>query len=172
MNDLKCRYTPNVNDFLKKLLDLGSISQSVYNDIHDKGSNPARLYGLAKIHKALVNGIPKFRPIISQIGSPAYKLAKFLTKYITPHTINDYTVKDSFEFSSIINEKDHHLFTASLDVDSLFMNVPLDEAIEIAVKKVYGRKQKIDGIKKSDFKEMLEKLGFYQGWWIFQILGS
>ena len=42
-----------------------------------------------------------------------------------------------------------------LDVDSLFTNVPLDEAISIAISKVYGRKQKIDGIAKKEFRQML-----------------
>ena len=88
----------NINDFLKELHNSNSISKEIYNNIRCRGSNPARLYGLAKIHKELVNGIPKFRPIISQIGSPAYNLAKFLTKYITPLTSNDYTIKYSFQF--------------------------------------------------------------------------
>ena len=146
----------NVNDFLKQLVGSRSISESVYENICANGASPARLYGLAKIHKELVRGIPKFRTIISQIGSPTYKLAKFLTKYITPHTTNDYTLKDSFKFSSIINQQNHHLFMASLDVDSLFTNVPLDETIEIVINKVYGRKRKIDDIRKCDFREMLK----------------
>ena len=33
--------------------------------------------------------------------------------------------------------------------------VPLDEAISIAVNKVYGRKRKIKGIGKNEFREML-----------------
>ena len=144
-----------VNDFLQQLVESGSITDAEFNQIKTTGSNPARLYGLAKIHKALENCTPKFRPIISQIGSPTYKLAKFLTKYITPHTSNDYTLQDSFEFSSIIDKQNPELFMASLDVDSLFTNIPLDEAITIAVNKVYGRKRKIDGIKKSEFKDML-----------------
>ena len=73
-----------------------------------------------------------------------------------PHTSNDYTLQDSFEFSSIIDKQNPELFIASLDVDSLFTNVPLDEAITIAVNKVCGRKRKIDGIKKSEFKDMLD----------------
>ena len=144
-----------INGFLKGLVSEKSISKSVYDDICCKGASPARLYGLAKIHKDLINGIPKFRPIISQIGSPTYNLAKFLTKYITPLTSNEYTIKDSFEFSSNISSQDHSLFMASLDVDSLFTNIPLDETITITVNKIYGRKRKIDGIKKSDFREML-----------------
>ena len=42
------------------------------------GPSRARLYGLPKIHKALVAGLPNYRPIISQIGSPTCKIAKYL----------------------------------------------------------------------------------------------
>ena len=43
---------------------------------------------------------------------------------------------------------------ASLDVASLYTNIPLDETITITVNKLYGRKRKVDGITKSQFKEL------------------
>ena len=43
----------------------------------------------------------------------------------------------------------------SLDVDSLYTNIPLDETITVTVNKLYGTKRKLNGIKKSDFKIML-----------------
>ena len=52
------------------------------------GPNPARLYGLPKIHKALVDGLPNYRPIISHIGSPIYIIAKYLLDFISPSTKN------------------------------------------------------------------------------------
>ena len=44
-------------------------------------------------------------------------------------TSNEFTVKDSFEFAKIICEQDAGLFMASLDIDSFFTNVPLQETI-------------------------------------------
>ena len=50
-----------------------------------------------KIHKKLVDGFPKCLPVISQIVSPTYKIAKYLLDFISPMTKNEYTLKDSFE---------------------------------------------------------------------------
>ena len=120
------------------------------------GPNPARLYGLPKIHKPLVNGLPKYRPIISQIGSATYKIAKFLLDYVQPHTTNQYTIKDTFHFVSILDGKNHRLVMASLDVESLFTNIPLDETIDIVTKKVFQNKRRVSGISRRDFKRLLE----------------
>ena len=48
-------------------------------------------------------------------------------------TVNDYTVKDSFTFVKEVINFDHNLFMASLDVESLFTNIPIDETIKNAV---------------------------------------
>ena len=63
---------------LKLLKDKAIIDQSIYKNIKPVGSRPGVLYGLGKIHKETRNGIPPFRPILSAIGTPTYKLAKFL----------------------------------------------------------------------------------------------
>ena len=56
----------------------------------------------------------------------------------------------------MIDSKDHRLIMASLDVDSLFTNIPLQETIEIVADKVYATKKKVNGITKSDFKKLLQ----------------
>ena len=60
-------------------------------------------------------------------------------------TKNEYTLKDSFEFASMIDKQDHNSFMCSFDIDSLFTNVPLEETIEIVIKNVFGRKRKLMG---------------------------
>ena len=45
----------------------GEISEKERNDLYPSGSRPGVLYGLAKIYKALEDGIPSFRPILSAI---------------------------------------------------------------------------------------------------------
>ena len=57
------------------------------------------LYGLGKIPKEARNWLPPFRPILSAIGTPTYKLAKFLLKFLTPSAANKYIVIDSFHFA-------------------------------------------------------------------------
>ena len=60
------------------LLDTSYQKKSITRDMKIKltpdGPSRARLYGLPKINKALVDGRPKYIPNISQIGFPTYKL--------------------------------------------------------------------------------------------------
>ena len=141
---------------MSQLESKNSIDELQRKRLSPQGPTPARLYGSPKIHKPLVDGLPKYRPIISQIGSSTYNLAKFLLTFIQPYTTNEYTVKDSFHFVSMLDSKDHRLVMASLDVDSLFTNIPLQETIDIVTNKVYTNKNKVNGITKSDFKKLLQ----------------
>ena len=52
---------------------------------------------------------------------------------MSPLTVNDYTIKDSFTFAKEVINFDHNLFMASLDVESLFTKIPVDETIKDAV---------------------------------------
>ena len=147
--------TTVVDTLLSELLKKKSFDQNQRNKLSPDGPNPARLYGLPKVHKPLVNGLPKYRPIISQIGSPTYKIAKYLLSFIQPFTTNEYTVKDTFHFVSMLDGKDHHLIMASLDVESLFTNIPLEETIDIVTKKVFQGKGLVNGLTRHDFKRLL-----------------
>ena len=96
-----------------------------YKKIKAIGSRPGILCGLCKIHKAIIDVCPPFRPILFAIGNPSYKLAKFLVPKLSSITFNELTVKDSFAFAEEIVHQDGKLFMGSLDVDLLFTNIPL-----------------------------------------------
>ena len=81
------------------------------------GIRPGILYGLCKAHEAITEICPPFRPILSVIGTPSYKLAKFLVPKHSSVTFNEFTVKDSFAFAEEIVHQDSKLFMGSLDVD-------------------------------------------------------
>ena len=108
---------------LKGLEDQNEISENEKNDLYPSLSISGVLYGLAKIHKALEDGIPSFRPILSAIGTPTYKLAKFCDQLLKPVTNNEYTLKDSFPFAKEVLEFDTSLFMVSFDIKSLFTNI-------------------------------------------------
>ena len=57
------------------------------------------MYALSKVHKRLVDFSP-LRPILSVLILPAYQLAKFPVPVLSTSTINEYTVRDWFDFSS------------------------------------------------------------------------
>ena len=126
-------------DVLKKLTSKKVISEKKYENLHPVGSSPAILYGRAKIHKPVKDDIPSFRPILSALGTPTYKLSKFFVPLLTPLSLNEYTIKDSFSF----------------DVESLFTNIPLQETVDLCVKLLFNDKSNIDGFTITDFHELL-----------------
>ena len=126
---------------LRKLRKQGSLDDITYDKIFPRGSQPARFYGLPKLHKQRENhSKPPLRPIISSINTYNYKLAKYLCSLLNPLISTDHTTKDSFSFveefhnfSSNINNK----FLISYDVQSLYTNIPLNETIDIAINLIF-----------------------------------
>ena len=81
----------------------------------------------------MINNIAQFQPILSAINTPVDKLAKYLVPILSPLTVNDYTIKDSFTFAKEVVNFDHNLFMASVDFKSLFTNIRVDETIKNAL---------------------------------------
>ena len=143
--------------FLKELRDSGVINNYVFDQLKPSGSQPGVLYGLCKVHKGVGkdDDTPPFRPILSAINTPSYNIAKYLVPMLADLTKNNYVCKDSFEFAKNVREQNPNLFMASFDIDALFTNLPLDETIEICVKKRFGRKKKYSGFSRIQFKKLL-----------------
>ena len=144
-----------IREPLKELYQLDIIDKKTYDKLCPVGSHFGILYGLAKVHKQLINNCPPFRPILSAIGTPTYNIAKFLVPILKPLTTNDYTLKDTFEFSRDILNQNPNLFMASLDVDSLFTNIPLDETINIIIEKLFSENETVHNLNKDQFKCLL-----------------
>ena len=88
---------------VRKIKDHLSISE--YRTLYLRRSAPDKFYGTAKKHKIPVNGIAdKFplRPIISNIGTGSYHLAKYLAKTLSPLSKSEYTVNNNLEFISYL----------------------------------------------------------------------
>ena len=131
------------------------VATNLYKHLYPQGSQPDIMYGLSKIHKPLVNSFPKLRPILSAINTGTYKWAKLFVPLLKPFTSNNYTVKDSFDFAKDISQQSSKLFMASLDVDSVFTNVPLDETIEICLNELFKYSQTVSGLNKKQVLEIL-----------------
>ena len=56
-------------------------------------------------------------------------------------TSRKYSVKDSFDFAKEILQQNSDCFMASLDITSLFTNIPLDETINICSNESFDKKQ-------------------------------
>ena len=115
------------------------------------------LYGLCKIHKTVTEEdlVPPFRPILSAIETPTYNLAKFFVPILKPLTENKYSVKDSFSFCKDLSEMEPKFYMTSFDMESLFTNIPLDEAILIALDLPFQRKKKVKGLLRRHCKQLL-----------------
>jgi len=93
-----------------------------------------------KTHKDIRN--PPLRPIVSQIGTVTYSTAKYLNSVITPYMNKHYMIESTYEFIQIARTTESPKCLASLDVVSLFTNVPVKETIKIILDAVYGHPSK------------------------------
>ena len=97
--NFQVNHEKRINEILKSLKSPGSLSDKQYKQykkIKAVGSRPGALYGLCKVQKAIFDVCLPFRPVLSAIGTPTYKIAKFLVPILSWLTINEFTVKDFF----------------------------------------------------------------------------
>lgn len=118
-----------MNKTLQNLQKRELITFEDYKNLSCSNGNAARIYGVVKTHKPG----NKLRPVVSTIGTPTYKLAKYISNVLKPLVEkSSYIIKNSFELVDRLkhfksDNNDFCLF--SLDVESLFTNVPIDLAL-------------------------------------------
>ena len=134
---------------LKKLKALKNISEVDYKKRKSRGFSFGVLYGFSKTYKKFPDKLPPFRPILSAIKTSSYNLAKYLAPLIEPITKNIFTVKNSFEFSKEICEKNSKYFMASLGLESLFTNISLEESIKICCDSLCKNQELLSHISKN-----------------------
>ncbi|CAF4600906.1 unnamed protein product [Rotaria sp. Silwood2] len=134
-----------LNKYIFSLFKKGVIDNKLRYQLQSTCSSLSVFYGLPKAHKT---GYP-IRPIISTIGSYQYELSKYLAKAIrnARPQAKSY-IKDSFEFVKRIKEitlaKEKTYTMCSFDVESLYTNVPVEEAIEVTLNYIDKPKKLVD----------------------------
>ena len=118
----------NISLIKARLLDRALTSYQNFSIVRDPPDNPTTsefkpLKHMVKNKNILIQEVDKGNIV-------TIKLAKFPLPFLA-FLPNKYTVIDSFCFAKEICQKDPNLYMASLDVDSLFTNIPLDEIIDI-----------------------------------------
>ena len=146
--------------YLNTIKKRGEINADDHKLMRPKNAKPARAHGLPKTHKVFET-VPKFRPIIDTIGSTHYKVGKYLSTLLQPLTVNDYTLKDSFDTATKIRNIPKELFHegyvfASFDVTSLFTNVPLQRTINVIIDRIYNKAEIETTLKKSTLKKLIK----------------
>ena len=115
------------------------------------------MYGSAKVHKIVTDGLPSFRPILSASSTPTYKLSKLLVPMLEPLTTNGYTIKDSFTFPEELQSLDSKLVMASFDIESLITNIPLQGIIDLCIEKLFKDRTHVDRLSKDSFPKLFTK---------------
>jgi len=131
--DLIKKLTKDIGSLLGRWKSKGYISKTIYNSILCSDGNLSRAYGLPKVHKP---GFA-FKVIISSKDSPTYKLANFLHNIISKNISKLRShIENSFQLTKELNgvtiDSDYDLI--SLDVISLFTNIPISLALEVRLK--------------------------------------
>ena len=145
----------NEDRYNRRLLALrnkGWLSEALYSDLRSTGSLPPRLYGLAKVHKADT----PLRPVLSLPGSCYAKLDQFLARFfenVPGANIETSTLDVREALEQVKLDDDEEIF--SLDVKSLYTKVPVKEAIDLAVDKLYAT-DKPPKMTKSAFSSLME----------------
>ena len=121
------------------------LPENVHKKLYPTGSYPGEFYGNAKVHKPSTNNVDALtlRPIVSNIGTATYETAKYLASLLAPLCKSEFTINITKEFVKYIQKQkvpDGYKMM-SFDVAALFTNVPLEETIEIILKRIYVNKE-------------------------------
>ena len=124
-----CKVEKIIPTFAKVKLK-SRLSPYEYKKSYRTGSCPGKFYGTAKLHKLPVNGkivdLP-IRPIVSNINTATYQLAKHLSKVLRPLTESKFNIKSTKYFIRQIKKEPipAGYEMVSFDVKSLSTDVPL-----------------------------------------------
>ena len=119
-------------------------------------SSPVKFYGTAKLHKVPSNSTVQqlpFKPIISNIGTATYDLAKYLAELLKPWSELQYTIKNGDTLTKKSRKSRFFLF-----LKPLFTSAFLDQRIDIIIKRIIYDKKKIYPDIPKKKKEMRELL--------------
>ena len=139
------------NRNLMSLVRAGKISSDLYSKCRSTGAQPARLYGLAKVHKQKT----PLRPVLSLPGSCYENLTNHLSKWfdkIEEAKIETSTINIKRDLMEVNLEEDEVI--VSLDVKSLYTNVPVLESIELAADILYNSEE-LPPADKETFKDLM-----------------
>ena len=137
------------NSMVKDWYKRGLISKQTTEWLTTENALAPKIYGLVKLHKP---GNP-LRPIVSCIDSPFYKMSKFLSDTLSKVVGKTKSfIRDSFHFRNFIKHQriPQNYMLASLDVISLYTNIPL-ELIETVIEEYWDKIKHHTKLPKKDF---------------------
>ena len=123
------------NGYINHLTEIGIVDKITINFLRPCTKIRSQaIYVLPKTHKKVIP-IPT-RPIVSGCSGPNENISKFLSSLLNPivKKIRSY-VKDSKHLVNIIEATtiQPNSFLVTMDVGSLYTNIPQDEGVEVAL---------------------------------------
>ena len=158
--DLTHSHTENINNFLQQLLDDEEIDDKCHQFLHIDKERTSLFYMLPKIHKRKDN--PPGRPIVSGNGCPTERISQLVDFFLQPtvKALPSY-VRDTTHFlSKIINlgNLPANCLLATLDVASLYTNIPNDQGIQAAKETLETHRPQHDKPSTQNLMILLEKV--------------
>ena len=141
--DLTNKHAELIKKVASEMLDQEQITDKTYKYLTTNCTRTPQFYMLPKIHKSLTN--PPGRPIISGNDSPTEKISHMLDVILQPFVpqVKSY-VKDTTDFiqklSNLEFDPEMDIILVTLDVTSLYTNIPHDEGIQ-AIKTLLQRER-------------------------------
>ena len=137
--ECKPNQTTKVKNKINKLVaSLKDTDPYLHNSLKRVGDfDDGYLYGLPKVHKNETN--PPLRPVISMTGTVTHSIAQKLNEIIRQYLNDTYIIKSSTELILKLDSLKVNNISSfySLDVESLFTNVPVKDTIDIIIENVY-----------------------------------
>ena len=132
--DLTTQHKTLINNKIKDMYEDKEIDLKCHDYLLDSTGRTSLFYMLPKIHKRLEN--PPGRPIVSGNGCPTEKISQLVDFFLQPHVkaLPSY-IKDTTHFLRKLNQLGilpKNTILATLDVASLYTNIPNDEGLEAA----------------------------------------
>ena len=125
-----------INKKLVELMKHGKISSPLCDRLKSIGSQVPKMYGLAKTHK---RDVP-LRPIVAMVGSPYDKVGNEMSKWLGKLDASKINCRSKLIVDTL-TKNGYRIPTGyqivSLDIESLYTNVPITEAIELATDLIY-----------------------------------
>ena len=133
-NDTTNKVTRTVTRYLEQMKQNEDIDKDTYSYLLPKDPRCSRFYILPKIHKN--RQTPPGRPIVSANGHPTKRISEYVTNILNPLVFKlPSFIKDTTHFLNKLSSLDNlpnNSLLVSLDVSSLYTNIPHSEGIQAA----------------------------------------
>ena len=123
------KFADEITKTLNEMYKNEEIGDNVYHKLLPTNCRPGQFYLLPKIHK---EGMPG-RPIVSAIGHPTENISEFIDLHLRPHveSLPSY-LKDTTDYLNKTPSSNlpPDTLLVTMDVTSLYTNIPHDEGVE------------------------------------------